>query len=118
MTRGFMMSQTSQSARNVKNTLTIIFTTRGRASDAKINKWGQQVSKQFRVTYETKGVKVVNVWLPKGVEIPAQWGSMTLREQDEWLYENQSEAHLNWSDETEGEVVNILPVAELKAVSQ
>jgi hypothetical protein len=41
---------------------------------------------------------------------------MTLKEQDEWLYENQSEAHLNWSDETEGEVVNILPVAELKIV--
>jgi hypothetical protein len=76
------------------------------------------MSKQFRVTYETKGVKVVNVWLPEGVEIPAQWGSMTLREQDEWLYDNQLEAHLNWSDETEGEVVNILPVAELKAVSQ
>jgi len=77
---------------------------------------GQQMSKQFRVTYETKGVKVVNVWLPESTEIPAQWGSMTLREQDEWLYENQSEAHLNWSDETEGEVVNILPVAELKVV--
>ena len=76
------------------------------------------MSKQFRVTYETKGVKVVNVWLPEGTEIPTQWGSMTLREQDEWLYETQSEAHLNWSDETEGEVVNILPVAELKAVSQ
>jgi hypothetical protein len=76
------------------------------------------MSKQFRVTYETKGVKVVNVWLPEGVEIPAQWGSMTLREQDEWLYDNQLEAHLNWSDETEGEVVNILPVAELKVVSQ
>ena len=79
---------------------------------------GQQMSKQFRVTYETKGVKVVNVWLPTGVELPAQWGSMTLREQDEWLYANQSEAHLNWSDETEGEVINILPVAELKAVSE
>jgi hypothetical protein len=75
-----------------------------------------KMSKQFRVTYETKGVKVINVWLPEGTEIPANWGSMTLREQDEWLYENQSEAHLNWSDETEGEVVNILPVAELKIV--
>jgi hypothetical protein len=74
------------------------------------------MSKQFRVTYETKGVKVVNVWLLEGAEIPAQWGSMTLREQDEWLYDNQAEAHLNWSDETEGEVVNILPVAELKVI--
>jgi hypothetical protein len=77
---------------------------------------GKQMSKQFRVTYETKGVKVVNVWLPEGTELPNNWGSMTLRQQDEWLYENQSEAHLNWSDETEGEVVNVLPVAELKVV--
>jgi hypothetical protein len=77
---------------------------------------GVRMSKQFRVTYETKGVKVVNVWLPEGAELPNNWGSMTLTQQDEWLYENQSEAHLNWTDETEGEVVNILPVANLKAV--
>lgn len=74
------------------------------------------MKKQFRVTYETKGVKVVNVWLPEGAEIPNNWGSMTLKEQDEWLYDNQDEAHLVWTDEHEGECVNVLPVAQLQAV--
>ena len=110
-----MMTQILSRVTYAEMSSTTIFTIPKRASLART---GKQMSKQFRVTYETKGVKVVNVWLPEGTEIPAQWGSMTLRQQDEWLYENQSEAHLNWSDETEGEVVNILPVAELKAVSQ
>jgi hypothetical protein len=76
------------------------------------------MSKQFQVVYETKGVKVVNVWLPEGIELPAQWNTMTYKEQDEWLYENQDEAHLQWSDETEGQAVNVLPISQLKAVSE
>ena len=74
------------------------------------------VRQQFQVVYETKGVKVVNVWLPEGTELPTNWHTMTYREQDEWLYENQDEAHLQWTDETEGQAVNVLPVAQLKAV--
>jgi hypothetical protein len=41
---------------------------------------------------------------------------MTYKEQDEWLYENQDEAHLQWSDESEGQAVNVLPVSQLKVV--
>ena len=74
------------------------------------------VRQQFQVVYETKGVKVVNVWLPEGTELPADWHTMTYAEQDEWLYNNQDEAHLQWTDETEGQAVNVLPVAQLKAV--
>ena len=74
------------------------------------------MSKQFQVVYETKGVKVVNVWLPEGTELPADWNTMTYVEKDEWLYENQDEAHLQWSDESEGQAVNVLPVTQLKAV--
>jgi len=75
-----------------------------------------RVRQQFQVVYETKGVKVVNVWLPEGTELPADWHTMTYAEQDEWLYNNQDEAHLQWTDETEGQAVNVLPVAQLKAV--
>ncbi len=74
------------------------------------------VRQQFQVVYETKGVKVVNVWLPEGTELPADWHTITYAEQDEWLYNNQDEAHLQWTDETEGQAVNVLPVAQLKAV--
>jgi hypothetical protein len=81
-----------------------------------MRKRGDQMKQQFQVVYETKGVKVVNVWLPEGVELPAQWDTMTYVEQDEWLYDNQDEAHLQWSDETEGQPVNVLPISQLKAV--
>jgi hypothetical protein len=77
---------------------------------------GVRMKQQFQVVYETKGVKVVNVWLPEGTELPIDWHTMSYREQDEWLYENQDEAHLQWSDEQEGKAVNVLPVAQLKAV--
>ena len=71
---------------------------------------------QFQVVYETKGVKVVNVWLPEGAELPEGWELMSLKQQDEWLYDNQDEAHLQWTDEHEGMAVNVLPVSQLKAV--
>jgi hypothetical protein len=71
---------------------------------------------QFQVVYETKGVKVVNVWLPEGAELPADWELMTFKQQDEWLYDNQDEAHLQWTDEHEGMAVNVLPISQLKVV--
>jgi hypothetical protein len=74
------------------------------------------MKQQFQVVYETKGVKVVNVWLPEGAELPIDWHTMSYAEQDEWLYNNQDEAHLQWTDESEGQAVNVLPVAQLKAV--
>ena len=71
---------------------------------------------QMQIVYETKGVKVVNVWLPEGTELPADWKTMTYQAQDEWLYERQTKAITLWSDEYKGEAVNVLPVLSLKAV--
>ena len=51
------------------------------------------MKQQFQVVYETKGVKVVNVWLPEGTDLPKDWDSMSFKAQDEWLYDNQDEAH-------------------------
>jgi hypothetical protein len=74
------------------------------------------MSNQFQVVYETKGVKVVNVWLPEGTELPTNWHTMTYAQQDEWLYEHQAKSEDLWRDEYKGEAVNILPVLSLKAV--
>jgi hypothetical protein len=71
---------------------------------------------QMQIVYETKGVKVVNVWLPEGTQLPADWKTMTYQAQDEWLYERQTKAITLWSDEYKGEAVNVLPVLSLKAV--
>lgn len=74
------------------------------------------MQQQFQIVYETKGVKVVNVWLPKGTELPEDWESMNFQQQDEWLYEHQSRSENQWSDEHKGEAVNVLPVLSLKLV--
>jgi hypothetical protein len=103
---------TTQTLLNVTNAKTGSTTTNTTQILAK----GARMKQQFQVVYETKGVKVVNVWLPEGTDIPIDWHTMTYAEQDEWLYENQDEAHLQWTDETEGQAVNVLPVAQLKAV--
>ena len=76
----------------------------------------KKLKQQFRVTYETKGVKVYNIWLPEGTDLPESWELMSLKQQDEWLYDNQDESHLVWTDEHEGVAVNVLPIAQLKAV--
>lgn len=74
------------------------------------------MQKQFQVVYETKGVKVVNVWLTEGTELPTEWNTMTYEQQDEWLYEHQTHSQNLWSDEHQGQAVNVLPVLSLKAV--
>jgi hypothetical protein len=74
------------------------------------------MTKQFQVVYETKGVKVVNVWLPEDTELPSDWNTMSYAEQDEWLYERQVKSETQWSDEYRGQAVNVLPVLSLKAV--
>jgi hypothetical protein len=74
------------------------------------------MNKQYQVVYETKGVKVVNVWLPEGTDLPTNWNTMTYTQQDEWLYENQVKSEDVWRDEYKGEAVNVLPVLSLKAV--
>jgi hypothetical protein len=74
------------------------------------------MSNHFEVVYETKGVKVVNVWLPAGAELPTEWNTMTFAEQDEWLYDHQVHSNVKWADEHKGIAVNVLPVLSLKAV--
>ena len=75
-----------------------------------------ETKQQFQVVYETKGVKVVNVWLPEGAELPTDWNTMTYSQKDEWLYENQVKSEDAWRDEYNGEAVNVLPVLSLKSV--
>jgi hypothetical protein len=74
------------------------------------------MSNHFEVVYETKGVKVVNVWLAPDQQLPTEWNTMTYAEQDEWLYDHQVHSNVKWSDEHKGEPVNVLPVLSLKAV--
>ena len=62
--------------------------------------------KTFRVTYETKGVRVIDVTTKN--EPPENWNSLKTQEQDEWLYENQEYSVLKSEDNHHGEVVAIV----------
>lgn len=74
------------------------------------------MSKVYQVTYEFKGVEVVNVFLDDTIVIPDDFQNWTLRAQDEWLYENQSYSKKQFTDTTWGNAVNILPTSNLKLV--
>lgn len=74
------------------------------------------MQQHFQIVYETKGVKVVNVWLAPEQQLPERWKIMTYAEQDEWLYEHQVHSNIKWTDEHKGEAVNVLPVLSLKLV--
>ena len=74
------------------------------------------MTQHYQVVYETKGVKVVNVWLAPEQQLPERWKTMTYAEQDEWLYEHQVHSNIKWTDEHKGEAVNVLPVLSLKLV--
>jgi hypothetical protein len=45
--------------------------------------------KQFRVSYEISGTRVINVFI-EDQDLPKNWDSLKAEEQDEWLYERQS----------------------------
>jgi hypothetical protein len=74
------------------------------------------MTQHFEVVYETKGVKVVNVWLAPEQQLPEDWNTMTHVEKDEWLYDHQVHSNVKWQDEHKGEAVNVLPVLSLKSV--
>ena len=74
------------------------------------------MQQHFEVVYETKGVKVVNVWLSEEQQLPKEWKTMSYAEQDEWLYDHQLSSNVKWTDEYKGQAVSVLPVTQLKAV--
>ena len=46
------------------------------------------MTKQFQVVYETKGVKVVNVWLAPNQQLPTEGNCTNHPDPDLWHYEN------------------------------
>lgn len=64
----------------------------------------------FRVTYETKGVRIIDVTTKH--PLPENWDSLKTEEQDEWLYENQEYAVLVNQDNHHGEVNSIIELRQ------
>ena len=72
--------------------------------------------KQLQVSYKVEGVRIVNVWLPEGVELPPIWSAMTLEHQDEWLYAHQAKSETFYEDIHYSQAENVLEVRHLRAV--
>lgn len=71
--------------------------------------------KRYRVVYETRGVRVVDVWVDEK-KLPENFELQHPKKQDEILYDLQLKSEDIWQDQHYGECVNVMPVRELKAV--
>lgn len=71
--------------------------------------------KQFRVSYEIKGTRVINVFIDDQ-DLPDNWDSLKSEEQDEWLYERQNYSVIQFEDIDYGKAVSVLPVIHLSEV--
>jgi hypothetical protein len=74
------------------------------------------VNKEFQITYEVKGIQVVKVTLPEGIDVPANWNSLSIQEQDEWLYEHEIKTEKYYEDIHYSLPASILEIRHLKAV--
>jgi hypothetical protein len=72
--------------------------------------------KQYRLTYETKGVRVMDVWVDENL-LPEHFELLDPSKQDEILYSVQRSSKEVWQDTHTGQCVNVLPVLQLKAVN-
>ena len=65
--------------------------------------------KQFRVSYEIKGTRVINVFI-EDQDLPDNWDSLESEKQDEWLYERQNYSVIQFEDIDYGKAISVLPV--------
>ena len=73
--------------------------------------------KQFQISYKVEGVRVMNVWLPEGTDLPHIWNAMTPEHQDEWLYEHEGRSAVAYEDIHYSQAEAVLEVRRLKSVS-
>ena len=71
---------------------------------------------QYRVSYKVEGVRIMNVWLPDGVQPPKDFAIWDYPEQDEWLYEHQAHTSVHLEDIHYAEADSVLKVTHLRAV--
>jgi hypothetical protein len=71
--------------------------------------------KQFRVSYEIKGTRVINVFI-EDQDLPDNWESLESEKQDEWLYERQNYSVIQFEDIDYGKAISVLPVVYLSEV--
>lgn len=74
------------------------------------------MGEQYRISYKLEGVRIVNVWLPDGLEPPKGFHLWEYTQQDEWLYQHQAHMNVHLEDIHHAEAESVLKVQYLKAV--
>lgn len=70
----------------------------------------------YRVSYKVEGVRIVDVYLPEGLQPPKEFYLWDYPQQDEWLYENQIGVSRVLEDIHHAEADSVLKVRQLRAV--
>ena len=65
------------------------------------------MAKQFIVSYEIKGSRILEVFVSDKTKIPDDWEDLNTEKKDEWLYENQEYSVLRHEDVDYGKAVSI-----------
>ena len=73
------------------------------------------INKQFRVAYEIKGTRIIDVFI-KDADLPSDWLRLKPEEQDEWLYSRQEYSVIQHEDIDYGKAVSVLEVRHLGVV--
>jgi hypothetical protein len=94
----------------------LVLTVTKRIQQRRSLKLTSTTGKQLQISYRVEGVRVVNVWLPEGVELPPIWSAMTLQHKDEWLYAHQAKNATAYEDIHYSQADNVLEVRHLRAV--
>ena len=75
------------------------------------------MNKTYRVTYELKGVRIIDVTIDPN-KLPDNFDVLSPQEQDELLYETQVFSVLHTEDIDYGKAVSVLPLRENLRVVQ
>ena len=58
----------------------------------------QQNLSKFQITHRIEGIRVTEVTLPYGTELPEDWDTYGNLDKDEWLFEHQIYSKIRYED--------------------
>ena len=70
----------------------------GLAPNVDTNTKEQQNLSKFQIVHKIEGVRITEVTLPYGTELPEDWDTYGNLDKDEWLFEHQIYSKIRYED--------------------
>ena len=70
----------------------------GLAPNVDTNTKEQQNLSKFQIVHKIEGVRITEVTLPYGIELPEDWDTYGNLDKDEWLFEHQIYSKIRYED--------------------